>query len=264
MRNDTFLLLNAAIQVKTTDATLRNDSAVRLNDYKQALKKWLTKQSLVTSIVFAENTGYPLDDLKRIVKDNNPYNKEVEFISFVAPQEQLFDKGYAELHIIKYALENSEIAKRCEYFIQASGRIFVPNIDLFVVSLPESFDVVSQFINNMANMDCNLIVQRKSFFLNKVFPYLKENIGKGKNMYYERVFAKLVHLAISEDYRWYPFGIEPIIDGASGTKNTRFHQNWWYALRGTFLSRMFHSFYRTSHGKNRKHLLELWDINPKK
>lgn len=263
MRNDIALLLNAAIQVKTTDVTKRRDTATRLNDYKQSLKKWLTRQTVINKILFVENTGYPLDELKQIVQEYNTQNKTVEFISFIAPQEHLFDKGYAELNIVKYGLEHSELIKSCDYFIQASGRIFVSNLDAFVNGLPDNFHIVCQFVNNLSNLDCNLLVQKKDFFLEKIYPFLVARIGRDKHMFYERALSKFVHLAIADDYRWYPFSTEPIVEGVGGTKNEPFPQNRWYSIKGTLFSRLFHSFYRTSYGKNRKHLLDMWDLKPK-
>ncbi len=254
------LILTAAIEVKNKQIVRRNDTRTRLNDYKWALKNWLTKQKLLAKIIFVENSGYSLSELKEVVRNNNPYHKEVEFIQYVAQGKETVDKSYGELFLIYNAVKKSRLMRDCEYFVEASGRAFWANGDAIIKNLPENFDVASKFSHNLAYADTEVMAMKKSFFTDVIFPYAESHLDESIRCYLERAYAKAIHLAISKDYRWYPFAVEPIIVGIGGTKNKRYTHGYWHSIFGTIISFLYYNFYKTSYGKNQKHLLEKWSL----
>lgn len=263
MRNDICLLLTSTIEVKNKSLVRRNDTLVRLNDYKTALKKWLLKQKSLSKIVFVDNSGYPLDELKEVVRGNNPFNKEVEFVSFNSSEDLQLDRSRGELKTIDFALENSEIIKTCDCFAKVTGRVFIKNIDKIALSIPDYFHIVSNFSNNLTYIDTVVIFFQKDYYKKHIAEYAKLNANDEERLYIERVYAKAVLQTIAEDYRWFPLGREPVIDGMSGTKNKPYSRSWISYLKGNIYSKLYYNFYKTSYGKNRKHLLEKWNIIPR-
>jgi hypothetical protein len=76
------VLMTACIAPKagTREGLRRSDPAVRLADYKWALEFWLTiKSDQIVGIVFAENSGYPLDELKELAARCARKVRDVEF-----------------------------------------------------------------------------------------------------------------------------------------------------------------------------------------
>lgn len=260
-RDDLVVILTATIEVPGTIDIKRTDTQLRHDDYKWALKKWLKNQTSVSKLVFAENSGYPLDELKEIARTHNPYGKQVEFLSFKSHGRQNIDKSYGELMIMRYALDNSTLASDADYIAEVGGRVFIRNFDAIIKRIPERFDVISCWLGNFSNADLNLILMKKSFFDERIFPYLSRFIDVGRTLsYFEREFAKAVHLAIADDYRWFAYPVEPWVQGIGGAKNKSYGRGFWYVVKGTIVTRFFCRQYKMSHGYNRAHILDIWDI----
>jgi hypothetical protein len=256
------LLLTACIQVKNPSLVKRNDTIIRLADYIRTLKRWLNDQKSLTNIVFVENSGYRLDELQVIANSQNPSGKNIEFLQFEASGKSLTDKSYGELMIADYALSHSKLLQSAPGFVHASGRAFMSNIDKIINGLPDDFDVVSKFQNNLANSELNIFIVKTEFFKKQLLDYLKSNINEANKMYYERAFTKALHLALSRDYRWFPFCVEPSVVSIGGTKNMPIGISWIGTQYVNLVNHLSDRISRTSHGKNRNHLLELWKLKP--
>lgn len=266
VKESSCLLLTAAIEIKDKKQVRRNDTAMRLNDYKETLLKWLTKQKTVSRVVFVDNSGFPLDELKKLAEENNPFGKEVEFLSFIYQGPTNLDKSYYELMTVRYALDHSELLKKAKYFLEVSGRGFIANIDKIMNGLPDDFHVVATFENNNAYIATNILIFKKDFFEKMIFAYaikILQDKGSRDYMYLERAYARAILLAIEKNYRWYPFCAEPVVIGMSGTKNKSYTQSWFYYKKATLLNRQVNKIQRSSHGRNCEHILDLWQQPPR-
>jgi len=259
---DIVLLLTGTIKVGDKKLAKRNDERQRLNDYKLALRKWIESQSAIKNIVFVENSGYPLNELEEIAKDNE-HGICVDFISF-NQNGRYHGKGksYGEICLIEYAHEHSRALKKCKYFIKVTGRLFVRNFESIVRSLPSEYDFVCNFSNNLAYIDTTIVGFRSEVYIKRIHQYAAKNVCDEEKEYIERVFAKAILMSIACDYRWYPLLPVPIIEGMSGTKNKPYTQGRVRSIKGTILSRLFHDFNRTSYGLNKPHILEIWKKPP--
>jgi hypothetical protein len=139
---DYLLVLTACIDPSTGPARIdRSDPAVRLRDYSDALKFWLSyPDPRLRSILFLENSGYALDSLEQLVTQHNPYDKSVEFMQVENnnfPPE--LDYGYPELGLLDAAIETSELARHSRYLIKVTGRIVFPRLTELLNSLPDDY-----------------------------------------------------------------------------------------------------------------------------
>ncbi len=102
--------LQPLIDVKKSMLFLkRNDSKLRLDDYKRALRLWLADPS-VSRLVICENSGADLEELRAIVEDLRQYDKAIEILSFVQSSfPGHLGKGYGEMSILSHMLDNSKI-----------------------------------------------------------------------------------------------------------------------------------------------------------
>lgn len=121
---------------------VRNDPLVRLADYAEALRFWLSlPDPRLRWFIFLENSGYPLDVLRKIAADENPLGKEVEFVPVSnIPCPAGVSYGFREFAAIDEGLEKSELARRCEYWIKVTGRLTFPTISRLLDRLPPTFD----------------------------------------------------------------------------------------------------------------------------
>src|SRR5579863_9294339 len=79
------LVMTATITPAVNAQVKRSDPRVRLEDYKKALRFWLADpHPALSRILFLENSGADLAELRVIAEIENPRNKEVEFVSLPA------------------------------------------------------------------------------------------------------------------------------------------------------------------------------------
>jgi hypothetical protein len=139
---DYLLLLTACIDPSTGPArVVRSDPFMRLKDYCSALRFWLLNPDpRLSSILFLENSGYPLDDLRELAATSNPFDKRIEFIQLHNNDYPPFvDYGYPELEMLDMGLQSSELAKRSGYFIKVTGRLAFPRITSLLDRLPSNY-----------------------------------------------------------------------------------------------------------------------------
>lgn len=136
------ILMTATIMPKLHASRIqRNRPEDRLADYRAALRFWSSlNDSRLLSIVFCENSGYPINKIKEEFSDTSI---PIEFISFC--EEQIpsdVHYGFSELGIIDHALDNSNHLKISDFFIKATGRLTFPKMLVLLNSLNVDFDAV--------------------------------------------------------------------------------------------------------------------------
>ena len=135
---------NGSIQVS------RSDPSIRLQDYINGLHFWLNiPDRRLDKIVFIENSGYPLDALKKLTNVSNPLNKQVEFISLCCNDyPEGVHYGYAELNMIDEAFTLSKLLNQSSYLIKATGRLTFPTISRLIDRLKYDFIFAVDCRNN--------------------------------------------------------------------------------------------------------------------
>jgi hypothetical protein len=139
------LLLTASIapKVGVSRTFVRTDPAVRLGDYCEALRFWLRlRLPEIGAIVFAENTGYPLDAVAAVVREAGSAAPPVELLSFDhPPPPEGLHYGYSEFELVNAALDASAELRRRRHFIKVTGRYHFPDLPRLLRRLPDDFRV---------------------------------------------------------------------------------------------------------------------------
>jgi hypothetical protein len=212
---------NAAIAFKNIH--FRKDPEVRLLDYEKSLRYWLRyRQDQIKSIVFIENSGYPLDRLKEIALHENIYNREVEFIQITPEQIPAgVHYGYSELEMMDYAVLNSRTLSTTDYFIKVTGRLIFPALSRLMSIMHSNVKFLSdcrdyrfgkrkrQFI-----VTTLLIIQRQ-YYLSDLLN-LRHLMQPESSSHFEKIYYK--KLKSLEDKHSiilrYPFNVEAVGYGA--------------------------------------------------
>jgi hypothetical protein len=120
---------------------VRADPAVRLEDYRAALRYWLAHPDRrLRDILFLENSGYSLDALREIARSENPLNKQVEFVSMRCNNfPEKTGHGYAELQMLDEGLPQSKLAAVAKYLIKVTGRLTFPDLPRLLDRLPDEY-----------------------------------------------------------------------------------------------------------------------------
>ena len=119
----------------------RTNPDERKRDYMTGFRFWIQNQDpRLRRILFVENSGASLDDFRQEAESAS--DKDIEFIS--VPPISLppgLHYGYAEMHMLDYALSRSRHRSITTHMIKATGRLQFPNISALLDRLPSEFDI---------------------------------------------------------------------------------------------------------------------------
>lgn len=115
----------------------RSNAEQRRHDYEIALEYYLSLPlGAPEFILFCENSGADLGSLKEISRTKNPYNRRVEFFSFVSDIPPEMGKSPAELDIMNRAHdEYFALFEDCMIW-KVTGRLMVLNFQEISSSRP--------------------------------------------------------------------------------------------------------------------------------
>ena len=169
---DLVLLLTATITPNTYSKLKITEPEIRKQQYQEALNFYIQKTSF--RIVFAENSGDPLDDFP-VLPDR------IEYLSFKSePIQPDRGKAFKELEIIDFAIEKSKFIQEAEAIAKITGRLQVLNFDglsrKFLRYKKKNSHLVYANSYKPRNMD-----SRCFFFTPDFWPYQKKNRPKYKS-----------------------------------------------------------------------------------
>jgi hypothetical protein len=220
------LLLTATVKPGGTPSVGRVDAATRLNDYREALSKWLADES-VESIVFCENSGYDLSTLADLVGSRDQRRRSVEFLSLdLRGVNSGRGKGWGELRILNYIVDHSKLLASERHFLKVTGRYYVRNAGrlLNYMARQEDVQIWCDLRRGMRFCDSRVFGGSVSFLARYVCPRLDE-VDEGKGVWLEHVLARAVLRAMSEGLAFSLLPYAPKIQGVSGTTNTRYRRS---------------------------------------
>ncbi|UCG34596.1 MAG: hypothetical protein JSW17_03590 [Candidatus Omnitrophota bacterium] len=249
IERDLTLLLTAAIDVKIRrkNVTLL-DPAQRQQQYIDTLIYYAKNHPHIKRIVFAENSGWPLDKIKKAVREN-PYNKKFEFISFDCGEfSKKYGKSHGEAQIIREAMEKSVLCKQASYIAKLTGRIRLLNITGLLEKVPARCDLSCEAkehnwiflrlfgINKSAGPYCDtrFFLFSKRFytlFLKRFFEEYKE-----KGFYLELELYRLMKEAKAESEIINRFPVEPLFSGKAGHFQGKSYNKGAEVIKRTLLS----------------------------
>jgi hypothetical protein len=153
------LLLTATINPgNNTIWSDRNDPAVRLQDYHDALQYYLQECRHINRLVFVENSAGDLTPLQQLAAQY--HGTPVEFLSFPGqdyPAE--YSRGYGELRSMDYAYQHSQLLAQLEptdKCWKVTGRYQALNLDRLICTAPPNYDLYADFRYRKQQMDCRI------------------------------------------------------------------------------------------------------------
>ncbi len=125
----------------------RADPAVRLEDYKRALRFWLRyEHPAVRRILLLENSGADLSELRRVAAEENPLGKEIEILDVpgnVIPEGRNY--GYTEMQMLDEGLLRSRLRGETTHMIKVTGRLVFPTIGRALELVRKPFEAMVEF-----------------------------------------------------------------------------------------------------------------------
>lgn len=260
--DETCLLLTATIDVEHPaflGPNGRRQTDVRLRDYVGALESWITQQDTIRSIVFVDNSGYPLDALQDVVDRHAAAGKHVELHSFrTTGYSSTNGRSFGELDIMRTALERSSLMRNATHFAKVTGRVFVPNIDAIMSRLAHDFDLVGCLSHNLTWLETVCVLFRRELFAERLLPFALAHVNDQSGHHIERVLASASLQSIADGCRWYPFPVQPRIKGVRGIDGQRYSSS---ALRARLIDAVawgYHRAFDVSTNSATPHPLNTW------
>jgi hypothetical protein len=217
------VLLTATVDGRGVAFMERRDPKIRLNDYKAALRAWLSNPA-TPPLIFAENSGYPTEDLDEVVRTANRHGHAVEVLSFDDNNYQRsLGKGFGELRTIRYALDHSRLIGDETFVIKVTGRHYVRNVsDLAACSRAAGeVDVFCDLRGNLTWADTRVFCATTRF-IREFFLPMEHAVDDTAGVTIEHVLGRAAHLAMSRGRRWSMFPRAPQIRGVSGTSDATY------------------------------------------
>ena len=222
------LLMTATITPpKNCPDLVRADPKIRMNDYINALKYYLDIPSQYCDrIIFAENSDTNLEHMQSILKFNHQ-NKQVEFISF--PQGNSFPpaygKGYGEMLLIDYAMENSKMISDQDIIWKATGRLILNNLTEIIKTSTQDYDVYCDLHNDykLLGLDHFFDPRFYSFTKKGYDTFFRPHTNNLQGAHIEHYFYKVLLENINGNKIIPRFKKVPMIHGIVGSSN----KNYW-------------------------------------
>jgi hypothetical protein len=122
------LVMTATIIPAANSGVRRADPQLRLEDYKRALRYWLNyPHPAAERILFLENSGADLSQLRDLAAQENPRGREVEFLSLpVHPIPEGKNYGYNEMAMLDEGLAQCRLRQTTTHMIKTTGRLTFP------------------------------------------------------------------------------------------------------------------------------------------
>jgi len=209
-------------------------SLEREKQYTDTLKYYLINFPEITRIVFIENSGWPLDNIRKEV-DSVHHGKLIEFISFnisyPSGMQHAIRKSYGESACIMEGMRDSRLLNdgSLSYIIKITGRLQIRNLSKLIDFIPEPFDfacdikdhgwILRRFLgvkNASPYCDTRIFILTRNFY-NKYFKDIHGEVRK-EPLALETVVYKTVKCASSENAKIIKrFPVEPDFVGLSGS-----------------------------------------------
>jgi hypothetical protein len=124
------LVMTATVTPAANAQVKRSSPQLRLEDLKRALRFWLSyPHRAAQRILFLENSGADLAELRAIAEKENPAGKELEFLSFPSqPIPPGLNYGYTEMLMLDEGLAQSRLRAATTHMVKVTGRLTFPTL----------------------------------------------------------------------------------------------------------------------------------------
>jgi hypothetical protein len=225
-----YLLVMTATIIPAANAGVRRaDPRLRLEDYKLALRYWLSyEHPAADRILLLENSGADLDELRAIAADENPRGKPVEILS--VPGNRIpegTNYGYTEMQMLDEGLKLSELRKQTTHLVKVTGRLTFPAIGKALDKLTQPFELMVEcrklgFPRRGFDASTQLFVCSHDFYDRVLRDSKKEMNSTDVRLLEHLIFRKVVPFKGQPGIHLrFPCNIEPV--GYSGFKSRSYN-----------------------------------------
>lgn len=223
------LVMTATIIPAANAGVRRSDPQLRLEDYKQALRYWLTyKHPAADCILLLENSGADLTELRAIAANENLYSKPVEILS--VPGNRIpegTNYGYTEMQMLDEGLALSQLRRQTTHMVKATGRLTFPTLGKTLDKIRQPFDLMAEcrklgFPRRGFDASTQLFVCSHDFYDRVLRDSKREMNSTDVRLLEHLIFRKVIPFKGQPGiYLRFPCNIDPV--GYSGFKSRSYN-----------------------------------------
>jgi hypothetical protein len=223
------LVMTATIIPAANAGVRRSDPQLRLEDYKQALRYWLTyEHPAADRILLLENSGADLTELRAIAAKENPRSKPVEILSVpgnTIPEGTNY--GYTEMQMLDEGLALSQLRQQTTHMVKATGRLTFPALGKALDKIRQPFDLMVEcrklgFPRRGYDASTQLFVCSNEFYDRVLRDSKKEMNSTEVRLLEHLIFRKVIPFKEQQGiYLRFPCNIDPV--GYSGFKSRSYN-----------------------------------------
>lgn len=223
------LVMTATIIPAVNAGVKRADPKLRLEDYKRALRYWLTyPHPGAERILFLENSSADLSELQAIAANENPLGKPVEILS--VPGNRIphgTNYGYTEMQLLDEGLALSKLRQTTAHMIKVTGRLTFPALGRALDRTPKPFDLLIDcrklgFPRKGYDANTQLFVCSHSFYDRVLRDSKKEMNSTDLRLLEHLIFRKVIPFRGQPGIHLrFPINVEPV--GYSGFKSKSYN-----------------------------------------
>ena len=230
LENNLTLILTASIDIKGMPRATPTLPEQRQEDYIKSLKYYLTNHPLVRKLIFIENSGWDLSQIKEVTK-NNPHQKQVEFISLNCNDfPRQYGKGFGECLLIEKGLEQSTLFQDVTHIAKITGRIYLENLTEVLLSIKKPFDCFCDYKDQGYKLrrlwgqktagphcDTRFLIFSKQFYSQQIKPlHIRHQQQESGGFCIEAEFYRAIKKAEANSKVISRFSVEPKFSGVAG------------------------------------------------
>jgi hypothetical protein len=223
------LVMTATIVPAANAGVKRSDPKQRLEDYKQALRYWLGyEHAAADRILFLENSGADLRELRAIAADENPRRKPVEILSLPGNQiPEHTNYGYTEMQMLDDGLALSQLRQQTTHMVKVTGRLTFPALGKALDRLANPFELMVEcrklgFPRRGFDASVQLFVCSHSFYEGVLRDSKSEMNATDIRLLEHLIFRKVIPFKGKPGiYLRFPCNIDP--EGFSGFKSRSYN-----------------------------------------
>lgn len=193
----------------------------RFEQYYHSIKNYIDT-GMFSSVVFAENSGYPFP-IEEMIEYAKKFNTQFEYVRVVTNIQKTIElgKSYGEADCIEQGLEKSVLAKNEDYFIKCSGRVFIKNLK----KMCKGNKRCNKFLFRDDMQWCyTLIFQMNIDEYKQHFYRCKVLCNERNNVDIEKTFYKII---LEDKINFKCFRSYPNIEGLCGTTGNPYNQRYY-------------------------------------
>lgn len=242
-----YILLLTACIAPIVSNVKRNNPSDRLKDYLESLLYWLELDDKhIKGIVFAENSGYSMNELVELSKMKNKFNRKIEFIQYKElDSNDSVHYGYYEYKLLDYCFGKSNLITDDTFVVKITGRLYFENLPKLIEYhhrynfqfLSDSRNYCIPGVKSNYSILTTLFICHSEFY--RIYLMNRRELMYFKEFYYlENTFFHLV-MPFADNTKVkvrFPFNMEPTGIGGHSNKN--------YGSTGFKLKSFFRAIFR--------------------